>query len=153
MRAECLRIADQLRRAFNGDPWHGSPLRDLLTGITPEQACARPLPAAHNVWELVLHIEIYVRVALDATQGIAMPRLFGTEQDWPAVPENTAEWATATDRLFQSAEQLAQAIEVFDDSRLQDIAPGRQYDFYYLFHGIVQHSLYHGGQIALLKKG
>jgi hypothetical protein len=153
MRAECLRIADQFRRAFNGDPWHGSPLRDLLTGITPEQARARPLPAAHNIWELVLHIEIYVRVALDATQGIAMPRLFGTEQDWPALPENTAEWATAIDRLFQSAEQLAQAIEVFDDSRLEDIAPGRQYDFYYLLHGIVQHSLYHGGQIALLKKG
>ena len=38
------------------------------------------------------------------------------------------------------------------DARLQDTVPGRQYDFYYLFHGIVQHSLYHGGQIAMLKK-
>jgi len=47
---------------------------------------------------------------------------------------------------------LAAAIEDFDDAKLQDTVPGRQYDFYYLFHGIVQHSLYHGGQIAMLKK-
>ena len=46
----------------------------------------------------------------------------------------------------------ALSIEGFGDSRLKDIVPGRQYDFYFLFHGIVQHSLYHGGQIAMLKR-
>ena len=47
---------------------------------------------------------------------------------------------------------VIQAIEKFGDERLQETVPGRKYDYYYLFHGIVQHSLYHGGQIALLKK-
>src|SRR4029077_15721076 len=42
-------------------------------------------------------------------------------------------------RRFQNAEKLAQAIEEFDAAKLRDIAPGRSYDFYYLFHGIVQH--------------
>jgi hypothetical protein len=54
--------------------------------------------------------------------------------------------------MFHNAGNLAQAIEGFDDAKLRAIVPGRQYDFYYLFHGIVQHSLYHGGQIAMLKK-
>lgn len=53
--------------------------------------------------------------------------------------------------LFQGGERLAGAIEEFADARLQEIVPGGEYDFYYLFHGIVQHSLYHGGQIAILK--
>jgi hypothetical protein len=44
------------------------------------------------------------------------------------------------------------AVEAFSDARLQHTVPGRDYDFYHLYHGIVQHSLYHGGQIALLKK-
>jgi hypothetical protein len=153
MTSECVRIADQLRRAFAGDPWHGSSLGELLAGISPEQAGLRPLPTAHTIWELVLHIDIYVNAAFEAIQGVPMPKLFGTEKDWPRVGNATAEArAGATDRLFQSGERLAQAIERFTDARLQDTVPGRDYDFYYLFHGIVQHSLYHGGQIAMLKR-
>ncbi len=43
----------------------------------------------------------------------------------------------------------------FPDSRLQDPVPGKTekyYNFFYMFSGIVQHELYHAGQIALLKK-
>jgi hypothetical protein len=148
--AECLRIADQLRRAYTGDPWHGPPLRDLLAGITAEQARARPLASAHNIWELVLHIDIYTRIATQAIHGVPMPALFGTGKDWPAAGDGAAVWTSVTGLLFHNAELLAQAIEGFADARLQDTVPGRQYDFYYLFHGIVQHSLYHGGQIAIL---
>ena len=153
MNSESLRIADQLRRAFTGDSWHGSPLLDLLAGITAEQGRARPLRSVHSVWELVLHVDVYLHGAFDATQGIAMPKLYGTEGDWPLLrDDSSAAWIAAQDRLFQNAERLAQAMERFDDAKLQEIVPGRQYDFYYLFHGIVQHSLYHGGQIAMLKK-
>ena len=130
-----------------------SPLRDVLEGVSAEQARARPLGKAHTIWELVLHIDLYVRMALEATQGVPMPMLFGTEKDWPAPAEGDAAWSDATDRLFQHAEQLADVIEDFTDDRLDLPVPGRDYDFYYLFHGIVQHSLYHGGQIAILKKG
>ena len=82
-----------------------------------------------------------------------MPKLFGTERDWPAPTDDSAEgWFDAQDKLFEDAEKLAHAIEGFDEAKLTDTVPGRSYDFYYLFHGIVQHSLYHGGQIAILKK-
>src|SRR5207245_2464097 len=116
---------------------------------TAEQASTRPLPSAHTIWELVLHIELWARVALEASQGIPMPKLYGTEKDWdPAAVGDEAAWTRAKQNLFQTCEQLAHAMEGFTDSRLQDTVPGRRYDFYYLFHGIVQHSLYHGGQIA-----
>jgi len=153
MNSESLRIADQLRRAFTGDPWHGSPVHDLLTGITGEKARTRPLTSVHSIWELVLHIDVYLQVSFEATEGVPMPELYGTERDWPALRDDSAAaWVAAQGRLFQNAERLAQAIERLDDAKLQETVPGRQYDFYYLFHGIVQHSLYHGGQIAILKK-
>jgi len=153
MNAESLRIADQLRRAFTGDPWHGSPVLDLLAGITAEQARARPVRSVHSIWELVLHVYVYLQVGFEATQEVAMPKVHGTERDWPGLRDDSAAaWSAAQDQLFQNAERLAHAIEQFDDAKLQDTVPGRQYDFYYLFHGIVQHSLYHGGQIAMLKK-
>ncbi|HEY3837742.1 MAG TPA: DinB family protein [Bryobacteraceae bacterium] len=153
MNAESLRIADQLRRAFAGDAWHGDPLSKLLDGVTAAQAMERPLASGHTIWELVLHIDVYVRLALGAIEGVAMPKLYGTGNDWSTV-EDTGDgaWAAAKKRMFDGAGQLSQAIAKFADNRLQDTVPGRQYDFYYLFHGIVQHSLYHGGQIAMLKR-
>ena len=153
MNAESLRIADQLRRAFIGDPWHGSPLVDLLAGITSEKVRARPLPLLHSIWELVLHIDFWLHAALDATEGVAMPKLDGGASEWPALGDDSeAAWIAARNRLFESGGRLAAAIEQFDDAKLQATVPGRSYDFYHLFHGIVQHSLYHGGQIAILKK-
>jgi hypothetical protein len=152
MNSECLRIADQLRRAFTGEPWHGSPLCELLAGITAKQACDYPLASAHNIWELVLHIETYVHAAYEVVEGVPMPQIAGTQSDWrPVSDAGTAAWTAATNRLFQSAARLAKGIEGFTDEGLTDTVPGREYDFYYLFHGIVQHSLYHGGQIAMLK--
>ena len=153
MNSETTRIADQLRRAFRGEAWHGPSLLDLLAEVSPEQARARPMRSVHSIWELVLHIDVYVRAAFDATQGTPMPKLFGTERDWPALGDDSAEgWFDAQDKLFEDAEKLAHAIEGFDEAKLTDTVPGRSYDFYRLFHGIVQHSLYHGGQIAILKK-
>ena len=151
MNTECRRIADQLRRAFQGQAWHGPALRELLTNVNAEQANARPVKSAHSIWELVLHIDIWA--ALESLAGVLLPKLYGTEKDWPSVADSSpGAWQAATDRMFRTATELAQAIEGFADERLTDIVPGRQYDFYYLFHGIVQHSLYHGGQIAMLKR-
>jgi hypothetical protein len=153
MNTECLRIADQLHRAFEGNAWHGPALRETLNGVTAEQASARPLRAAHSIWELVLHIEVWAHAALEGLQGVPLPKLYGTEKDWRTVADRSpAAWKSAQDALFQTADQLSQAITGFQDERLHEIVPGRQYDFYYLFHGIVQHSLYHAGQIAMLKK-
>ena len=74
-------------------------------------------------------------------------------EDWRTVSDASVEaWSNAVKSLFKTKDELAAAIEKFDDARLTETVPGRKYDFYYLFHGIVQHSLYHAGQIALLKK-
>lgn len=150
---ESNRIADQLRRAFKGEAWHGPSLLELLDDVSPDQARGRPLASAHNTWELLLHIDFYLQAALDAIQGVPMHELDDSGEDWPAAANAEAvAWFDAQDRTFHNAEKLARAIEQFDDKKLKETVPGRPYDFYFLFHGIVQHSLYHAGQIALLKK-
>lgn len=152
MNSESKRIAEQLRRAFSGDAWHGSPVSEILEGITAQDALARPIPSGHNIWEITLHIGLYVQIALKATEGTPMPRLFGTDMDWPEAGSGDPAWVAAVGDLLAKSERLAQAMEQFTDARLREKAPGRDYDFYFLFHGIVQHSLYHTGQIAQLKR-
>ena len=153
MRSECARIADQLDQAFTGDAWHGDPLRKILSGVTPEQADARPLPSAHPIWEIAVHVHLYLRSAIEALNGTPMPRWHGTEADWPRISDTSPEaWGKTTRRLFEDAASLARTMQQQSDTTLTETVPGRDYDFYFLIHGIVQHSLYHGGQIALLKK-
>ncbi len=153
MNTECLRIADQLRRAYEGKAWHGPCLRDLLAGVDAKHAAAHPVEGAHSIWELVSHIGMWNGAGLGAIQGNPMPQSWSPEQDFPPVATATPEaWRQAQDELFAINGKVCKAIEAFDDARLNEIVPGRKYNYYFLLHGLVQHALYHGGQIALLKK-
>jgi hypothetical protein len=55
--------------------------------------------------------------------------------------------------LSLSQEELITELEKReDDEFLEEIVPGREYDYYTMLHGILQHDLYHAGQISILKK-
>ena len=56
-------IVDQLQHAYAGEAWHGPSLEELLTGVTAEQALARPLAGAHSIWELTMHIGVWMSAA------------------------------------------------------------------------------------------
>ncbi|HEV3039931.1 MAG TPA: DinB family protein [Candidatus Angelobacter sp.] len=154
MNTQCLRIADQLHRAFDGDPWHGSPVREILSGLSEGQASKHVLASGHSIWELVNHVNRWERAALGAINGVPMPQSPPPEVDWPAPsPGNETAWKSSVDQLFTTNKQLVEAIKGLQDSRLQETVPGRSYDFYYLLLGIIQHGLYHAGQMAILRKG
>ena len=55
--------------------------------------------------------------------------------------------------MVDSNRELREAIMNLEDEQLEQPVPGRDFPLYLLLHGVVQHNLYHAGQIALLKKG
>ena len=149
MAAETTRIADQLRRSYEGIAWHGPSLKELLDGVDPETASRRPLAGAHSIWELVLHIAAWATVARRALTENVYVSLSGAD-DWP-VPQGS--WPDALARLDREQRSLIDEIKKLTDDRLNDIlAAEKKYSIYFLLHGVVQHNLYHAGQIALLKK-
>jgi uncharacterized damage-inducible protein DinB len=125
---------------------------ELLNGVTHEQASAKPIPGAHSIWELVLHIIAWEREALLVMQGKRYQTLAG-EQDWPPVgaTDNNA-WQAALADLESVTRNLVAAIKPLAKEKLTEIVEGVEYDFDFLLHGIVQHNLYHAGQIAILKR-
>jgi uncharacterized damage-inducible protein DinB len=152
VKMETKRIASQLRRSYEGIAWHGPALRELLEGVIAEHAAAKPLSGAHSVWELLLHIEAWERQALTTLQGETYESITG-DADWPPVRETSAQaWQAALERLQSTTSKLVEAIRLMDDAKLDDIVAGKEFNHYFLLHGVVQHNLYHAGQIALLKK-
>jgi uncharacterized damage-inducible protein DinB len=49
-------------------------------------------------------------------------------------------------------DMLVKTVAALPESRLREIVPGKKYDFQFMLPGVVQHELYHAGQIAVLKK-
>lgn len=150
-RTEGERIADEIGRALQGDAWHGPSLNELLEGITSEDAIQRPIPAAHNIWELVLHITSWANIARRCITGGQVEPAEG--QDWPrAGPILENRWATARSALVESHERLREIVSGLSDEELSRNAPQSQRSVAAMLYGITQHAAYHGGQIAILKK-
>ncbi|HEY8185817.1 MAG TPA: DinB family protein [Pyrinomonadaceae bacterium] len=148
---EIERILDQLNLAFKGEAWHGPSVMATIQGITAQQAAARPFNGVHSIWELVLHIAAWER-AVGKRLGGERAQLSDAE-DWPDVPQtNDQSWEEAKAALRQAHDELVQAVSELDESKLdQSIIEGMS-SAYVNLHGVIQHSLYHTGQIAILKK-
>lgn len=153
--SEVARIRDQFRRAFDGEAWHGPSLLALLKGVTAEQAAAHPIAGAHSIWELTQHIRAWEGACLRRLNGD--PAQLPDREDWSPVSEyNEAAWEKTKQELIDTHQQLLQRLESVADSRLDEpIINDPQIPFssvYVTLHGVVQHDLYHAGQIAILKK-
>jgi uncharacterized damage-inducible protein DinB len=156
--SEIDRLLDQLQREHEGDPWHGSPLRQILDGVDVRQAAAKPLKGGHSIWELVLHITAWKNEVRKRLNGA--PAGEPAEGDWPPVGDPAADrWKETLGRLERAHVSLIEAVRTMPEERLfeasndtRDPALGVGVSYYVLLHGIVQHDVYHAGQIALLKK-
>lgn len=149
--SELQRIVDQMDRAFSGDAWHGPSLITLLDRISAEEASKHPLPQAHSIWEIVHHIRAWHTIVRHRLKHDAVE--VTCESDWPPVWE-TGEiaWRRALDDLAESRNRLRQTVEELRDDQLEE-KPAHCHDScYVMLHGVIQHDLYHAGQIAILKK-
>lgn len=149
---ETHRINSQLKRAQEGEAWHGPSLRELLDGVTAEQAAAKPIPNAHSIWELVNHIIAWEQIVRRRLEGEVVSEV-PDEMNFPPVndPSETA-WQATLQSLAASNRSLRESIKRIDDAKLEKTVPGEKYNNYFMLHGAIQHDLYHAGQIALLKK-
>jgi uncharacterized damage-inducible protein DinB len=152
MSGETTRLEEQLKRALEGEAWHGPSVLETLAGVSAQQAAAHPIAGAHSIWELVLH--------LGGTYGLVLRRLSGDgrqltpAEDWPPCPPPSEEsWRATVADLTKLDHALRQAVRAFPEDRLdQPLVPEVAYTAYTQFIGMTQHNLYHAGQIALLKR-
>ena len=149
------RIQEGLARSFEGASWHGPAVMPLLADVTAARAAAHPVSGAHSIWELVLHMAVWKRVVRRRLEGERINNL-PPHEDWPPVTETSdAAWRRAVDDLRQSHRELMRKVATVSDQRLDEPLVGEDtttYSIYATLHGIIEHDLYHAGQIAMLKR-
>jgi uncharacterized damage-inducible protein DinB len=148
---EIHRILDQMDRAFSGDAWHGPCLMSVLHGVLAEDASKHPIHGAHSIWELVNHIAAWNTISQHRLAGETVE--ITPERDWPSVGEaSDTAWKRALENLVESRARLRDSIKGFSNEHLERKAAGPDYSRYVVLHGVIQHDLYHAGQIVMLKK-
>jgi uncharacterized damage-inducible protein DinB len=144
-------IVEELRCAFDGEAWHGPALMEILDGVDAKTAAARPIATAHSIWELVIHITGWERVVTRRLHGeklsLSDDENFGHITDF-----NPAAWQRAVAHLRSTHTELLKVVASLPEERLKEQVPGKPYDIAFMLHGATQHTAYHGGQIALLKR-
>jgi uncharacterized damage-inducible protein DinB len=149
---EVQTIIDDLKNIHDGEAWHGPSLKEILSGVTAEQAAARPLQNAHSIWELTLHIAAWEDVFMRRLAGLRINE--PEEGDFPVVTDTSEEaWRRTLTRFDERHHRLIDAISALTDERLREIVAGKDYTIEYMLRGLTRHHVYHAGQIALLKKG
>ena len=132
-----------------GDAWHGASIKELLAGITAEQATRYPIADAHSIWEIVHHITCWHRVVKMRLRGEDYDP--SDSENWKPVPEVSDQaWEAAKEDLYQSADELILALARVID--LNAPVPGRPFSYSIMLNGLVEHDAYHAGQIAMLRK-
>ncbi len=144
---ELVRIHDQFERAWNGDAWFGPPIATLLTSIDDRSAAWRPAADAHTIQELASHATFWLDASHRRLQGETYLPESG---DWSLPPSES--WRETVSRLSRTYAALMAAIATTPATRLFEPVSGMPYNVYVLLHGVLQHTIYHAGQIAMLRR-
>jgi uncharacterized damage-inducible protein DinB len=149
----------QLQRSVQGGAWHGPSLRETLEQVSYAQAVARPIAGAHTIAELVHHAAAWMEEVRRRLDGSAptMPE----RGDWPSMPPGSEyEWTQWLEDLEGAARALDGALSTFPAARLQepvgigerDAPLGSGVSYAAMLNGVIQHNVYHAGQILLLAR-
>lgn len=142
------RMLLQINAIYDGQAWHGTPLRRILDDIDDDEANARPIAAAHTIHELLAHIIAWNEIVQQRLTGVEVEAT--PEMDFPSVAGVT--FAESLEHLQRAHSALIDTVARMSDRDFDKKVPGTRYTNDYMLHGLLHHNTYHAAQIALLKK-
>ena len=146
-----VQLAKHLREVFTGGNWTFTNLEDVLKDVSVEEALTKVF-GLNSIASLLYHIDYYFKPVLGVLKGEALTGNDKFSFDLPPITTES-EWKALVNKAFDDAEALAIQIEMLDDEQLVEIFADPKFGIYYRnLLGIIEHTHYHLGQIALIKK-
>lgn len=148
------RLQKSLTDVLSGNVWYGPNVYSLLEQVSFEAAYEKPTGSAHNIAEIVLHMIAWTEEVMDRINGLT-PGI-PASGDWPPTgAPDEQKWQNYVNDLKLVNVNLQGIIQNFPPEEWDGIIPDErepQVDFTYaeLIEGLIQHHVYHSGQIALL---
>lgn len=129
------------KQIYTGVPWYGKNVRSLLLTANAEN---------QEALKLMRHMLAWRYVVIDILKGNEATIELNTEADWP--PSQGEGLSELMNRFDATQVELLSLIGDVSDSQWQELLWHGDYNYEFLINGIIDHDLYHVGQVALLSK-
>jgi hypothetical protein len=153
MNSEILLIAEGIKDVYEGQPWFGKNLKQLVNEIDERIVFEKP-NGQHSIVELLWHMITWKEFTSSRLRNdTAKPIQYFEEYDWRRLDHSDKTlWQQGLQQLSKIHNELVEVIQQQKDDLLSQKVHERNYGFRKLLNGIKEHDIYHSGQIAYIKK-
>ena len=152
MNKELQSIIRNLEKVNTGQPWYGRAVYEMLDEIDPAIVYKKP-NKQHSLIELLYHMITWADFTLKRIQGDKGKDLAASEKlDWREIDPTVHTWKKGLAEFKTIHKKIVELLNEKDDEFLKEIVDYRKYNFRFLLNGLIQHNIYHIGQVAYVKK-
>lgn len=152
MRKQIDYFITAIRSILEGEPWYGQPAIRLLQSVDPKNAYKKPNDHSHSLIELLYHMVTWAEFALKRLQRDEEKDMAAFEKlDWREINPQEHTWEKGIAQFKVTHDLIIELLGTKEDEFLSEKVDYRDYNFRFLLHGVIQHDIYHLGQIAYVK--
>lgn len=146
-----LTVAGNFRNMYYGPNATGVSMSDILEGIDYKQA-TKQVHDLNTIAVLLFHINYYVAGIMEVMKG--KPLTIRDKYSFDMEPINSeADWEALQSKVLTDVEEFHSLVLDFTEEKMKSPMDDPKYGSWYKnLLGLIEHSHYHMGQIALLKK-
>jgi len=153
MKTAIQSIIKRLETVNSGEPWFGRPVYSLLEETDSKKAFTRPGGSEHSLAELLYHMITWADFTLKRIEKDQINDLAAAEElDWRSINPKIHTWKKGLAEFKAINKKIIALLNKKDDDFLIEIVDYRKYNFHFLLNGMIEHNIYHAGQIAYLNK-
>lgn len=153
MNKEVLSLIRRIENVNNGQPWFGRSVYSILDDVKSRKAGIKPNGTEHSMLELLWHMNTWAGFTLKRLQKYKEKDMAAFEQlDWRILDPKLHTWKKGLAEFKRIQKKIITILKKRNDAFLKEIVDHRQYNYRFLLNGMIEHNIYHLGQIAYLHK-
>lgn len=144
-------IGKHIHDVHFGGNWTCSNLKDLLSDVTLEEALTT-VDGLNTIATLTFHMHYYALAITQVLEGMPLDAKDEYSFAHPAFESEDA-WKSFVKSVLETADRFAKLTEQLPDNRLKELFSDAKHGTYFRnLVGFIEHTHYHLGQIAVIKK-
>lgn len=146
-------IIHNLQTTLSGEPWFGRAVFPILDEVDESKAYIKPNNSEHSLIELLYHMITWADFCLKQLENASSEEIKEVEEkDWREIDQQIHSWKNGMELLKEIHRQIISVLKTKDDAFLSEIVKERRFNYRFMLNGLIQHNIYHLGQVAYVKK-
>jgi uncharacterized damage-inducible protein DinB len=153
MKNEIEALVYRIENTLSGEPWYGKAILSILEEVDAKKAAGHAGGLSHSILEILYHMNTWADFTLKRIEKDKNYDLASAEaMDWRKIDTKSHNWKKALAEYKATHKKIITVLKTKDDDFLLEMVDYRKYNFRFLINGLMEHNIYHAGQIALLNK-